>query len=164
MGNGVSTVPHRASTPARRGVPGCGGDVMVRCAEENPDDTCPICLEGVKNGVPSGNCGCRARYHQQCIKTWREHRRTCPTCRVALNGAYVEWWGNGNKRYERKGDHETYWWSNGRRKCRLVLNGEAAVRGEYTTSTGSHTVAITQLGRCEVAKIRADWGYIFIDY
>ena len=53
-----------------------------------PDDTCSICREPINGtSIIREIKNCRHKFHQLCLDTWLENRRTCPICRgnIVLN-------------------------------------------------------------------------------
>merc|ERR1711936_773847 len=55
---------------------------------------CAICLVDFVVGEDARelNCGGRHKFHQVCLFTWLENRRTCPKCRESLNYDNEEDW------------------------------------------------------------------------
>jgi hypothetical protein len=53
-----------------------------------PEDTCSICREPINGtSIIREIKNCRHQFHQLCLDTWLENRRTCPICRgnIVLN-------------------------------------------------------------------------------
>jgi len=53
-----------------------------------PEDTCSICREPINGtSIIREIKNCRHKFHQLCLDTWLENRRTCPICRgnIVLN-------------------------------------------------------------------------------
>lgn len=45
-------------------------------------ETCSICLDSYKRNDRVGQLSCGHTFHNDCIRTWLEHQKTCPLCRA----------------------------------------------------------------------------------
>lgn len=45
------------------------------------EETCPVCLDVVIDGITTGFCECIYKYHQQCLDAAIAYQGKCPTCR-----------------------------------------------------------------------------------
>ena len=48
------------------------------------NETCAICLELFDANSIVCNIPCKHTFHRSCIKTWCEHKLTCPLCKTKL--------------------------------------------------------------------------------
>lgn len=45
-------------------------------------ETCSICLDTYKHNDRVGQLSCGHTFHNDCVRTWLEHQKTCPLCRA----------------------------------------------------------------------------------
>jgi len=68
-------------------------------------------------------------------------------------------------RFERVGNEERYYWSNGRPKAVLTVDAQnRVVRGKYWTSQHTHEFPIARFEQEEVHQLRTEWGFIYDNY
>ena len=69
---------------------------VVQISQEDVDHNleCAICLVDfvVNEEARELNCGGHHKYHQLCLFTWLENKRSCPMCRERLNYDNEEAW------------------------------------------------------------------------
>ena len=54
----------------------------LRRADENPAETCSICLTPLVGNVVAPTCG--HPFHWACLTRWMVEKRTCPLCTAAI--------------------------------------------------------------------------------
>lgn len=69
----------------------CIVDVMngisrVRISEIDENSHCPICMEEFKVDDQACQLPCNHNYCSECILRWLDYSKTCPVCRLWLNG------------------------------------------------------------------------------
>ena len=55
----------------------------VKNTKKDPDK-CPICLSEYEEGEDCGVLPCKHTFHNFCLRTWVDSKRTCPLCRLQL--------------------------------------------------------------------------------
>ena len=69
---------------------------IVQISQEDvaQNHQCAICIVDfvVNENARELNCGGRHRFHEICLFTWLENKRTCPLCREPLNYDNTEAW------------------------------------------------------------------------
>ena len=51
--------------------------------EYSKEDSCSICLDNYKAQEQVGRLNCGHVFHNDCIRSWLEHQKSCPLCRSA---------------------------------------------------------------------------------